>query len=783
MPDTSASNQFDLIIDHTCAEIAGIARRFGGELPTNDALVVDRRVDSARSAEFAVAEPNLDPLVRGALDIPHFWTHQAEALDYVLSGRSTIVTSGTASGKSMIAWAAIGQAMVGPRPVTALVLHPTKALGHDQFRHLVDLELPGVIPGVYDGDASETERVWVRRNANVLFTNPDMVHVGILPRHAQWATFLRRLRYVVVDEAHTLRGIFGSHVAHVLRRLRRLCQALGSDPVFLFASATVGQADKLAAELCGIDDIAWVANDGSPRGERLLATINPPLIDADTGARVSQHQVTAVLAAQLIRRDLRTIVFCRSRHGAETLAGAIRNRVDDNRANAVQAYRAGYLADERRTIETALASGQLLGVVATNALELGIDIGGLDACIVHGFPGTIASFRQQIGRVGRANDASFAALVAGNDQLDQYLCSHPGELTRRAVEPVIINVANPHVLDPQLLCAAGEDPLDPSDERYWGDELNEGILRCVRNDTLRIQHVDRVGEPAAPRAVLTGHGHPASRISLRSGSGQEIQIRDETGVLIGTVDAARATATLYPGACYLHRGEPFRVTTLDFQSSTAIVEADDGTTLTRADASTEISFIDIDEQRRLGPISVNLSTVAVRSAITGYTRIDIASGQTLEHVPLMLPPESLVTRGFSLIFPEDFLGQSQVERDALPGALHALEHAAIAMLPLFAICDRWDVGGLSTPWHPELSGATVTIFDGYPGGAGIAELGFASIERHLVATLDMLTACPCTSGCPSCVQSPKCGNGNEPLDKATAIVLAQQICRQMRRSR
>ncbi len=784
-PPSPSSGRFDETLDRLEFRLEGWAEPAGDDMPPDrpppddrpdgrtDRRTVHRATESARAAHFGDHEPAVDPTVRRLLGVDRLWNHQVDALDAVLAGRSTILTTGTASGKSLVAQAAIGTACAGTRPATALFLHPTKALGHDQLRALDALGLPGVVAAAYDGDSSDTERVWVRRHANVVFTNPDMLHVGILPRHGQWATFLRRLRYVVVDEAHALRGIFGGHVAHVLRRLRRLCASLGAEPVFVLASATVDDPAGMATTLTGIDDIAVIDTDGSPRGERTIAQVNPPLVDAETGARVSAHRVTAAIAADLIAQGRRTIVFCRSRHSTETITAAIRRSVDDDLADKVQSYRAGYLSTERREIEAELSQGRLLGVVATNALELGIDIGGLDACIVHTFPGTVSSFRQQIGRAGRSQEPSLAVLVAGTDQLDQYLMAHPDELIERGPEPVVVNPSNENILDPQIDCAAAEAPLTSADAEYWGADLDDAVRRGVVGDRLRIQQLGSGDDAMGPRAVFAGNGHPAARISLRSGSGRELRIVDPSGALIGTVDAARASSTLYPGASYLHRTEPFRVVALDFDAGEATVEPDDGTTTTRADSSTELELLGTDAERRFGRIGISLGPVAVRHQVTGYSRIDIATRQVVDRVPLTLPPDSLVTRAVRYVFGPEVVAAAALATEQIPGSLHALEHALIAMLPLFAICDRWDVGGISMPWHPDTQAATIAVYDGYPGGAGIAELGHAACEAHLATTLEMLEACPCHGGCPSCVQSPKCGNGNEPLDKVGSIALAR----------
>ena len=767
MADRASTARFDPIV----SEFGPLLSARGPTPPTDDpASLVHLHQVTGRAATFATPDVDIPQSVMTRLGIEEYWSHQATAIDLVMSGVSTVVASGTASGKSLVSQVAIGTACGGDRPATALLLYPTKALGHDQLRALDAMDLPGVVAAAYDGDSTTSERLWVRRHANVICTNPDMLHVGILPRHGQWATFLRRLRFVVVDETHTLRGIFGGHVAHVLRRLQRQCAALGAHPTFIFSSATVAEPAALCRVLSGLD-VTAVTNDGAPRGDKLIALVNPPLLDPETGARASAHRITADIATMLVNADHRTIVFCRSRHATETVTAAIRRNLPENLQETVQAYRAGYLATERRSIEADLSSGALRAVVATSALELGIDIGGLDACVVHGFPGTIASFRQQIGRVGRGVDPSLAVLVAGTDQLDQYLAAHPDELFSRPVEPVVVNPTNPFVLDPQLCCAAAEAPLTPADTRWWGEDLNDGIRRLVIDDRLRVQQITGPDGSTEPRAVWAGHGHPAGSVGLRSGGNREIRIVLDDGTLVGTIDADRATATVHPGASYLHRTDPYRVIELDFDDGHALVEPDDGTTTTRTRSHTDLTLLATDSQRSVGRLGLGLGPVAVRGAVTGYQRIDILTGQVVENVELTLPQSTLVTRALWYTFSPDVIGAADLDPEQLPGALHALEHAAISMLPLFAICDRWDVGGISTAWLDDTGEATVAIYDGYPGGAGIAELGFEAADRHLATTLEMVRSCPCAAGCPSCIQSPKCGNGNEPLDKTAAIRL------------
>ncbi len=726
----------------------------------------------ARVAELS------DPLpARLAPHLPAegLWAHQAQAIDLARRGVHVAVATGTASGKSLCFQLPIAEAATEPvRGGTALVLGPTKALAQDQLRAMGALGVDGLVPATYDGDSPPEARTWARTHANVVLTNPEMLHCGLLPHHERWATFLHRLRYVVVDELHTFRGVFGSHVAHVLRRLRRLCARYGAEPTFVFASATIGEPATLAGALCG-SPVQAVTDDASPRGERVVALWNPPLVDAATGARASTHRVTASLVAELVTAGHRTIAFCRSRRGTEVVAADAQSRLAPDLTGAVRPYRGGYLAGERREIEAELFGGRLRGVVATSALELGVDVGGLDACVLDGFPGTIASLWQQAGRAGRARQRSLAVLVAGDDALDQYLMAHPEEVFTRPPEPAVVNPANPDVVDAHLACAAYETPLSAADERWWGDDLDEGVRRLVRADRLRIRSGARMRQVPGdgPRAVWAARGFPSRGVGLRNGGGGEVRIAQCDGTLVGTVDQGRAPEVVHPGAVYLHQGVAWRVRGLDLDDGVAEVERTDGSEATQARSTVHIRVLAEEQWRRVGRTRLSLGAVEVTSQVTGYQRRDVASGETLGTVALDLPPNRLITRAFWYAIDIGLLRRAGLAPSAWLGTLHAAEHAAIGMLPLFTICDRWDVGGVSTPWAEDVGGPAIFVYDGYAGGAGIAELGYQAAHRHLAATLEVLRHCPCASGCPSCVQSPKCGNLNEPLDKAGAIALLE----------
>jgi len=758
---------------------------------------------AARTNELATPLP---PAVRDRLGIDCFWSHQAEAIDLVRSGRSVAIATGTASGKSLCYQAPIAESIVeGLRAATSLLIFPTKALAQDQLRALTDMEVPKLVAATYDGDCTQEERTWVRAHANVLLTNPDMLHHGILPHHARWATFLMRLRYVVVDELHLLRGVFGTHVAHLLRRLRRLCAHYGASPTFVFTSATIGQPEVLASELCGLP-VTAVTDDGSPRGERLFVLWNPAtavelpgngvggideldqidggdpeLSDSDedrdgppTVRRRSANRETAAIVSELVREGHRTIAFCRSRKATEIVAADIARRLPEQLADHVRPYRAGYLTSERREIEADLFSGRVRAVIATSALELGVDIGGLDACVLNGFPGTIASLWQQAGRAGRETQRSLAVLVAGDDQLDQWFMAHPDQVFERPPEPAVINPSNPFVLGPHLACAAYEHPLSHADEAWWPDLLEDGVRGLVMDDRLRVRARGR-GSRREPIAVWSGRGWPSHQVGLRGGSTSEVRITLADGWLIGTADHGRACTLVHPGAVYLHRGRSYRVLSLDLDDGTAIVEPFDGTEYTKPRTETQFSLLTTDATRAVGSSELAIGTVRVVSNVVGYRRHDVFNGEMLGAEELFLPPSELITRAFWYVVPPRELLEAGIDPAAWPGTLHAVEHAAIGMLPLFTICDRWDVGGVSTALHPDTQQPTIVVYDAYPGGAGIAELGFESADRHLRATLEVISSCACEDGCPSCVQSPKCGNGNEPLDKAGAIALLTRL--------
>jgi DEAD/DEAH box helicase domain-containing protein len=722
------------------------------------------------------------------------WSHQLAAAELAHAGRHVVISTGTASGKSLAYQLPALQALASDPRARVLYLSPTKALGHDQLRaaHSLSAAVPrlagaagAVAPTAYDGDSAAEIRRFARERSRWVFSNPDMIHLSLLRNHARWAVFLRGLRFVVVDECHYYRGIFGSHVAMVLRRLLRLCEryaAPGSaPPTVIFASATTASPSASASALIG-QPVAEVTEDGSPHGARTVALWEPALrtdVTGEHGAPVRRAAGTeaARVMADLIAEGARTLTFVRSRRGAELTALAARTRLESIApalVDKVASYRAGYLAEDRRALERALADGRLYGLATTNALELGVDIAGLDAVVIAGFPGTVTSFWQQAGRSGRRGQTALIVLVARDDPLDTYLVHHPEALLDKPIEQVVIDPVNPYVLGPQLLCAAAELPLTTAEVTQLGAEQVAADL--VAEGSLR-----RRAEKYFPAPGLDPH----ATVDIRgSAGGQVVIVEADTGRLLGSVDAGRAAATVHTGAVYLHQGESYLVDSLDPERQIAFVHAEDPGYATFAREITAIEVTGEGERRRFGPVCLGLVPVTVTHQIVGYLR-RLPTGEVLDFVDLDVPPATLPTMAVVYTVTVEALAGCGVDEPAIPGALHAAEHAAIGLLPLVASCDRGDIGGLSTAVGPEGLGGlpSVFVYDGHPGGAGFAERGFRAATTWLTATAETIESCECPQGCPSCVQSPKCGNGNDPLHKDGAVRVLRLVLDELDGSR
>jgi DEAD/DEAH box helicase domain-containing protein len=718
--------------------------------------------EAARSARVEPIPDDLDPRVREALDaagITALFAHQVEAWEAAGRGEHLIVTTGTASGKTLAFNLPVLDGLARDPKQRALYLYPTKALAQDQVRSLAALEAPGLKAAIYDGDTPVDRRWQIRRWANLILTNPDMLHVGLLPHHDRWGDVLSNLHYVVVDEAHVYRGVFGSHVANVLRRLSRLARVYGADPQFILASATIANPGELARRLLGVEACV-IDQDAAPKAERTIALWNPPLTDEDLGLRASALGEASRLMASLVERGVRTLCFAKSRKAAELVHRFTAQRLGDS--TRLSPYRAGYTPAQRRDIERRLAEGELLGVSATNALELGIDVGLLDCVICVGFPGTVASLRQQWGRAGRRGHG-LAVLVASEDALDQFFMREPEALLERRVEAAILDHSNPRVLDGHVRAAAFEGPLDDADAETLGPEALE---RAAHLPELR--HTQR-------GYVWAGRDYPAGRFGLRSATPDTFTVVDaDTGSLLGLVERERAYSTVHEGAVYLHLGESYRVLELDHEARTALVQPFAGDEYTQAKKDTMTAILDTGRaERRLG-VELAFGQVTVTEQVVAFQRKRIQDGETIETVPLELPQTEFETEAI-WFSPDAAMLAGLEEMPRLLGSLHAAEHSLIALLPLWAMCDRWDIGGLSTNLHFQTGAPTIFVYDGHAGGVGITERGFASFEGWAGDTARMLEGCPCDRGCPSCVQSPKCGNLNEPLDKAGALVLLQRM--------
>jgi DEAD/DEAH box helicase domain-containing protein len=688
----------------------------------------ERLVREAREgrgeARLVEIPSELHPDVRDALarnGIERLYSHQAQALHSAWAG-PTIVTTGTASGKSLCFQLPTLDVLCRDGNARALYLYPTKALAQDQARALNAFGLTKrVRPAIYDGDTPRQARTDIRRRANVVLTNPDMLHVGILPNHAAWAELFANLAVVVIDEAHVYRGVFGSHVAGVLRRLRRIAAAYGTAPRVLLTSATIANAVELAERLTGLEEIALIDEDGSPAPGRRIAMWNPPLTDAALGTRRSTLGEAAELLARLVREGARVICFMKSRKGVELLSRLVKQELEADGhpelAALVEPYRAGYTPQQRRELEGRLTRGELRAVITTDALELGIDIGELDAAIVVTFPGTVASLRQMWGRAGRRG-RGLALYVAGEDALDQFFCRHPDEFLDRPVEAAILDHESPLIFAAHLLCAAHEGPLEHRDAEFFGPRLQAQAELLVSAGRLRARGVrgaDPDGAIGRETYVPRDPGsYPAAEVSLRSASPDTFAIVEvASGELLGQTEAARAHSTVHAGAIYLHQGRSYEVRELDLNHRRALVApfAGDWYTQPKRETMTQIERL-LDRRDALG-VTLSFGEVSVTETVLAYQRRRLSDHAQIDLVALDLPETSFSTQALWFELDPAELEEA-IPLESLLGALHATEHAQIAVLPLIAMCDRWDIGGLSTNVHFQTGRSTIFIYDGHP---------------------------------------------------------------------
>jgi len=725
-------------------------------------------------AELARPLPAVLVKALAAEGVKRLYTHQGQAIDAVRDGQDVMLISGTASGKTLAYNLPVLSAILGDPLTRALYLYPTKALAQDQMRALRQLvRHPGlrdVSLGHYDGDTPQSVRTRIRKQAQIVLSNPDMLHMGILPNHGNWAAFWRHLRYLVIDEAHVYRGVFGSHVACVLRRLRRVCAGYGCRPQVILCSATIGNPRQHAEQLTGLP-VRVVDEDGAPKGPRQFVIWNPPY-DSEMGQRVSINTEAAHLIVEMAKASLRSITFVKSRKLAELLLlyarDLLRRQKRARLGERLASYRGGYLAEERRAIEKRLFGGELLGVISTNALELGIDVGQLDASIMVGYPGTIASLWQQAGRAGRSERSALSIMLAYDDPLDQFYCRHPEQLLSRSHERALCNPTNPYVLADHLICASHERPLTADDLALFGDEMLPLVEALVEDGPL----LEREG-----RWLYLHDDYPAQRVSLRSSGQADYLLLDlsREGALLERVDGQMAFFRIHPGAIHLHRGQAYLVKALDQERRAAWAEPVDVDYYTQPREINDVRIVRSLDHKPTALIKVFWGDVRVTQQVIGYRRKRRFTDALLDETPLDLPSETIQTEALWFEVPANVCAEVAGQGLDLAGGLHAVEHVCIAVLPLLAMCDRNDIGGLSTVAHVDTERPQVFVHDGYPGGVGVARAGFEAIEALWTAALDVVGHCPCESGCPSCIHSPKCGGNNEPLDKAAAVMILKRL--------
>ncbi|HYV86369.1 MAG TPA: DEAD/DEAH box helicase [Patescibacteria group bacterium] len=726
----------------------------------------------------ALADPLPDALASALKDlgIARPYSHQAEAIDRVRRGEDVLVVTPTASGKSLVYLVPILEAALRRPGSRSLCLFPYKALAQDQLQGMVELAAavarrggvvpdPGGLPGhgrpvsaaIYDGDTPDTRRREIKADPpDVLITNPDMLHLGLLAHHDAWRTFFENLDLVVVDELHVYRGIFGSHLHHILKRLLRVAALYGRAPRFVASSATVARPDRLGEGLLG-RKVSVVAQSGAPRAARHLLFLNP---------RVSPYTAAATLMAWSLDAGYRTIAFTKARKITELLHSWLLQSAPRWRGQ-VSAYRSGYLPEERRDIERRLFRGELRGVISTSALELGVDIGGLDVCLLVGYPGSIVSSWQRIGRVGREDRPSLTILIALPDALDQYYMTHPDQFLSRGFEEVVFDPENKVVARAHLACAGAETPLCEADRDRYGP-ANFALIR-------ELEEAGVLAQDAEGGRWFSLRRRPQRDINLRS-TGSTYAIHDEDRRrVIGSIDGVRAFHETHTGAIYLHHGQQYLVRDLDIDGRQVRVVPADVDYYTQARGEKETAILGVLEERGAGPLQATLGRLKVTERITGYEKRRLHGRDRLGVYELTLPPLMFETVGLWLTIPESIQEEVRLRGGHFMGALHAAEHAMIALFPLLAICDRGDIGGISYTLHPQIGRPAIFIYDGHPGGVGLAAKGFGELESLIGRTADLLRACPCEGGCPSCVQSPKCGNGNQPLDKESAALVLEML--------
>lgn len=733
--------------------------------PAWRARVVHVEEYPSRHPRFASVQlhPVLEAMLK-ARGVSRLYSHQAEAIEAIRAGAHTAVATPTASGKSLIYLIPVWEKRLEGEPAHALYLSPLKALAQDQ-RRLIE-EMGNGVPtaarlrvALYDGDTPSSVRTRIRAQPPAMvLSNPDMLHRSLLAHHSAWAAFLGKLKFVILDEAHTYRGVFGSHVSGVLRRLKRVCGDYGAPPQFIATSATLRNPEEFLRRLVG-EEFTVVSESGAPAPPRFFALVKP---------RNNAYTETCELMERVLRGGLKTITFTKARKITELLSMWLGERAPDL-ASRVKAYRAGYLPEERRELERKLNSDELSGIISTSALELGIDIGGLDACLLVGFPGTMLSTWQRAGRVGRSSRPALLALVGMEDALDLYFLAHPREFFDRPPERLLLDEANPAILKSHLVCAAAELPLSAADEPYFGPAL-ERLVEELKAE-------GRLFEAAEERRWFSPLKNPHRHVDIRS-AGESYVIENDRGASLGTVDGFRVFKECHPQAIYLHGGTTYEVTRLDQDGRRVAARPVTVDYYTQATVAEETTVLRQRDERPFGPGRLGWGEVRVTSRVVGYERKLVRGGGGLSEHSLQLPPQEFETQAVWFVVPHDMQGVVRSPGRNLQGSLHALEHVSIALFPLFALCDRWDLGGISTPYHPHTGTASVFVYDAVPGGVGLARHAFEVYPELMAMIARHLATCACEEGCPSCIHSPKCGSRNSPLDKRGALAIARAFARE-----
>jgi DEAD/DEAH box helicase domain-containing protein len=729
--------------------------------------LVHHAIVPPREAVYAEPHHPWHPQIRAmlaTLNMDRLYAHQAQAIDLVRAGKHCVVATPTASGKTLIYALPVLDTLLGNPRSRALFLFPLKALAQDQLKNMSSLAahlmgLPHPLAAIYDGDTSSWQRTKIRNNPpGVLVTNPDMLHLGILPHHDKWKTFFKNLDFVIVDEVHTYRGVMGSHMAWVFRRLMRICAAHGKQPTFIFSSATIANPGQLASALTGLD-VEVVDQSGAPASKRHFVFLD--------GQSAGASQTAIVLLQAALARQLRTLVFTQSRKMAELIsvwaaqkAGKLGKRISP--------YRAGYLPEERRAIEADLVSGRLLAVVSTSALELGIDIGSLDLCILVGYPGSIMATWQRAGRVGRAGKTSAVILIGHEDAMDQYFMRHPEEFFSMSPEAAVINPSNPFIMASHITCAAADMPI-ARDEPFAESARVQATLQKLEGQGKLLCSEDGATWYAARK-------YPQREVSLR-GSGHGFSIVDAvSGEVMGQIDKMRAFHETHPGAVYLHNTRTYVIESLDLETSTAFATPRKVGFYTRPHTSKTTEILQVKDRKSIWSTTLYLGRLRITEQVTEYEKRS-NNGTFLGTIPLDLPPLVFETEGIWFDIPDRVRQSMEQDNLHFMGGIHACEHAAIGILPLLVLTDRNDLGGISIPMHPQTNQAAVFIYDGTPGGAGLCRQAFARGRELLARTLQVIESCPCKTGCPACVHSPKCGSGNRPIDKHAALEVLKRLRR------